>query len=88
MASLTLDWLDFDYSEDAQGHGSFDAMADITVHLLAAAPNRSFLEVHGFGLDRFIESPMKIEDGKAIASNAPGHGVAFNRAALEPYRRR
>lgn len=61
---------------------------DITVHLLAAAPNRSFLEVHGFGLDRFIESPMKIEDGKAIASNAPGHGVAFNRAALEPHRRR
>lgn len=22
-----LDWLDFDYSEDADGHGSFDAMA-------------------------------------------------------------
>jgi hypothetical protein len=22
-----LDWLDFDYSEDAEGHGSFDAMA-------------------------------------------------------------
>jgi len=24
---------------------------DITVHLLAAVPNRSYLEVHGFGLD-------------------------------------
>lgn len=24
---MTLDWLEFDYSEDAQGHGSFDAMA-------------------------------------------------------------
>lgn len=24
---MTLDYLDFDYSEDAQGHGSFDAMA-------------------------------------------------------------
>ena len=22
-----LDWLEFDYSEDAEGHGSFDAMA-------------------------------------------------------------
>lgn len=28
---MTLDFLDFDYSEDDQGHGSFDAMA-------AAAP--------------------------------------------------
>lgn len=24
---MTLDWLDFDYSEDEHGHGSFDAMA-------------------------------------------------------------
>jgi hypothetical protein len=24
---MQLDWLDFDYSEDDQGHGSFDAMA-------------------------------------------------------------
>jgi hypothetical protein len=24
---MTLDYLDFDYSEDPQGHGSFDAMA-------------------------------------------------------------
>lgn len=61
---------------------------DITVHLLAAAPNRSFLEVHGFDLNRFIESPMRIVDGKAVAPDAPGHGVAFHRAALEPYRRR
>ena len=29
---------------------------DVTVHLLAAAPNRSYLEAHGFGLDRYIES--------------------------------
>lgn len=28
---MTLDWLEFDYSEDAEGNGSFDAMA-------AAAP--------------------------------------------------
>ena len=24
---MTLDWLEFDYSEDAEGNGSFDAMA-------------------------------------------------------------
>ena len=29
MAASTLDWLDFDFSDDAQGHGSFDAMASV-----------------------------------------------------------
>lgn len=27
---MTPDYLDFDYSEDADGHGSFDAMAAVT----------------------------------------------------------
>ena len=27
---------------------------DVTVQLLAACPNRSYLEAHGFGLDRYI----------------------------------
>jgi L-alanine-DL-glutamate epimerase-like enolase superfamily enzyme len=33
---------------------------DVTVHLLAAAPNRSYLEAHGFGLDRVIAEPLRI----------------------------
>jgi L-alanine-DL-glutamate epimerase-like enolase superfamily enzyme len=59
---------------------------DVTVHLLAAVPNRSYLEAHGFGLDRYIASPLRIVDGNAIAPDAPGHGVAFDWAALEPLR--
>ncbi len=55
---------------------------DLTVHLLAAAPNRSYLEVHGFGLDRYIAEPLVIRDGKAVAPERPGHGVAFDWAAL------
>jgi len=51
---------------------------DITVHLLAAAPNRSYLEAHGFGLDRFIAEPLRIEDGLAVAPERPGHGVEFD----------
>lgn len=51
---------------------------DLTVHLLAAAPNRSYLEVHGFGLDRYIETPLEIHEGSAIAPDRPGHGVAFD----------
>lgn len=51
---------------------------DLHVHLLAAVPNASFLEVHGFGLERFIAEPLEIVDGYATASDRPGHGVAFD----------
>lgn len=51
---------------------------DVTVHLLAACPNRSYLEAHGFGLDRYIAEPLKIEDGVAIAPDRPGHGITFD----------
>lgn len=63
-------------------HGAHDA----TVHLLAAAPNRSYLEAHGFGLERFIEEPLRIEDGMAIAPDRPGHGIVFDWAALGQHR--
>lgn len=55
---------------------------DVTVHLLAAAPNRSFLEAHGFGLDRYIEQPLLIRDGMALAPERPGHGIAFDWTGL------
>jgi L-alanine-DL-glutamate epimerase-like enolase superfamily enzyme len=51
---------------------------DITVHLLAACPNRSYLEAHGFGLDRYIEHPLVLEDGMALAPTRPGHGINFD----------
>lgn len=59
---------------------------DLHVHLLAAVPNRSFLEVHGFGLERFIAEPLRLEDGLAVAPERPGHGVTFDWAALEKLR--
>jgi L-alanine-DL-glutamate epimerase-like enolase superfamily enzyme len=55
---------------------------DLTVHLLAAVPNRSFLEVHGFGLDRYIAEPIIIAEGNAVAPERPGHGVGFDWRAL------
>jgi L-alanine-DL-glutamate epimerase-like enolase superfamily enzyme len=61
---------------------------DITVHLLAACPNRSYLEAHGFGLDRYIAQPLEIRDGCAIAPDRPGHGIAFDWAGLESLRDR
>ena len=59
---------------------------DITVQLLAACPNRSYLEAHGFGLENYVEDPLRIEDGHAIAPERPGHGLAFDWQRLEKLR--
>ncbi len=50
---------------------------DLHVSLLAAVPNASFLEVHGFSLDAYIEQPLSIASGCAEAPSSPGHGVEF-----------
>ena len=36
---------------------------DLTVHLLAALPNRSYLEIHGLGLDRYIQEQVQQREG-------------------------
>ena len=59
---------------------------DLTVHLLAAAPNRSYLEAHGFGLDAFLAEPLRIQDGVATAPDRPGHGLTFDWKALEAHK--
>ena len=59
---------------------------DLTVHLLAAAPNRSYLEAHGFGLDRFIAEPLRITEGRAITPDRAGHGIEFDWKALDALR--
>ncbi len=59
---------------------------DVTVHLLAAVPNRSYLEAHGFGLDRYIAEKLRIEEGFAVAPDRPGHGIEFDWKGLERVR--
>ena len=49
-------------------------------------PNRSYLEVHGFGLERFMAEPLEVRDGIATAPERPGHGVSLDWQALEPCR--
>ena len=63
---------------------------DVTVHLLAACPNRSYLEAHGFGLDRYIAEPLtdsrtaspSRRTGPATASRSTGRG--WRRSRREP----
>jgi L-alanine-DL-glutamate epimerase-like enolase superfamily enzyme len=52
---------------------------DITVHLLAACSNRSYLEAHGFGLDRYIEHPLALEQGMAVVPARPWHRLRLER---------
>lgn len=59
---------------------------DLTVHLLAAAPNRTLMEVHGFSLDRYVANPMRVVDGTTNAPERPGHGIELDWSALEPLR--
>jgi L-alanine-DL-glutamate epimerase-like enolase superfamily enzyme len=59
---------------------------DLAVHLLAACPNRSYLEAHGFGLDRYIADPMQLVGGCAIAGDRPGHGIRFDWKGLQRVR--
>ena len=70
------------YNLPVTSHGAHD----LTVHLLAAVPNRSYLEAHGFGLDRYIAEPLAIADGYALAPQRPGHGIEFDWSALEALR--
>jgi len=58
---------------------------DLHVHTLAAVANASYLEAHGFGLDEFLENPLQIENGEAVAPDRPGHGAILNWEKLKPY---
>ena len=59
---------------------------ELHVHLLAAVPNASLLEAHGFGLDKYIREPVEISDGWAVAPDRHGHGVEFEWDILESHR--
>ena len=76
-------------AELSQAHGlqvTSHGIHDIHVHLLAAVPNADYLEVHGFGLERFIEEPLQMNNGLALAPDRPGHGVVLDFEGLETYR--
>ncbi len=51
---------------------------DLTVHAMAAAPHRTYMEAHGFGLDRFMAEPMPVVDGTVTAPDRPGHGIELD----------
>lgn len=71
-------WLKIAHLAEAHGlpvttHGAHD----VHVGLLAAVPNASLLEIHGFGLDDFVKHPLRVRNGAVAAPERVGHGVAF-----------
>lgn len=58
---MALDYLDFDYSEDENGHGSYDAMAAVQPARLAAL-EAEVLRVLDWAHERF-GAPRPLEDG-------------------------
>lgn len=73
----------------AEAHGlpvTSHGAHDVHVHLLAAVPNAAYLEVHGFGLERFMAAPLQVKDGMAIAPDRPGHGIDLDWEALNAHR--
>ena len=59
-------------------------MMELHVHLVCAVPNALFVE-HVPLLNRFLQHPLRIEEGYAIPSEQPGHGVAFDEKKISPY---
>lgn len=59
---------------------------DVHIQLLAAVPNASFMEVHGFGLNPYLRYPLEISNGEVLAPERPGHGIELEWDRLEMYR--
>ncbi|WP_068088793.1 mandelate racemase/muconate lactonizing enzyme family protein [Polycladidibacter stylochi] len=69
------------YNLQVTSHG----VHDLNLQLLAAIPNGSLLEIHGFGLERFLKNPITFVDGYTTASERPGHGVELDFELLAQY---
>lgn len=58
-------------------------MQELHVSLVAGCSPDGWVEAHSFPIDRFATTPLRRENGRAIAPDVPGTGVAFDRARLD-----
>ena len=60
---------------------------EVSAHLLAATPTCHFLEYVDWA-NVLLQEPLVIADGQAIVPERPGHGMVWNKDAVERYRMR
>jgi mandelate racemase len=58
---------------------------ETSAHLLAVTPTAHFLEYVDWA-DKVIQEPLQIVDGEAVIPDRPGHGIVWDKAAVERYR--
>src|SRR5687767_12205968 len=59
---------------------------ELAAHLLCVPTRRVYLEKHAFALDRYLEEPQRVVNGRARPTEVPGTGMRFAERALAPYR--
>ena len=59
--------------------------SETSAHLLAVTPTAHFLEYVDWA-DKVVQEPLRIVDGEAVISDRPGHGIVWDKAAVERYR--
>jgi mandelate racemase len=58
---------------------------EVSAHLLTATPTAHYLEYVDW-MDTLLEEPVKIQDGHALVPERPGHGMVWNKQAVERFR--
>lgn len=58
---------------------------ELSAHLLCASAQPIYLEKHAFALDRYLQEPQRVVNGRVRPTEAPGTGMRFDRSALQPY---
>ena len=91
---MTLDYLDFDYSEDTEGIGVFDAMATVRPQQLAAV-HAEVEQVLGWARDAFSGRRGPVEEGgewdydlqemREDAAGSPRHTVTLSITGTEAF---
>jgi mandelate racemase len=58
---------------------------ETSAHLLAVTPTAHVLEYVDWA-DKILQEPLQIVDGHAVISDRPGHGMIWDKPAVERYR--
>jgi mandelate racemase len=57
---------------------------EVSAHLLAVTPTCHWLEYVDWA-DAILAEPARLEDGKLLAADRPGSGIAWDEAAVKRY---